>query len=94
MWVTNNFNTLEPSQWLQKTSHAQPPEGPVFLLTTMQELQSMNLTQLYWWSDVVYEDGEEIADRNKRYVVMAYDSAAELQTAVAGAQSWVAEGAE
>ena len=54
----------------------------------------MNLTQLYWWSDVVYEDGEEIADRNKRYVVMAYDSAAELQTAVAGAQSWAAEGAE
>ena len=94
MWVTNNFNTLEPYEWLQKTSHVQPPEGPVFLLTTMEELQSMNLTQLYWWSDVVYEDGEEIADRNKHYVVMAYDSAAELQTAVAGAQSWAAEGAE
>lgn len=94
VWVTNDFNTLEPYEWLQKTSHAQPPEGPVFLLTTMEELQSMGLTQLYWWSDVVYEDGEEIADRNKRYVVMAYDTAADLQAAVAGAQSWAAEGAE
>lgn len=94
VWVSNDFNTLKPYQWLQKTSHAQPPEGPVFLLTTMEELNGMNLTQLYWWSDVVYEDGEEIEDRSKRYVVMSYESYADLQAAVAGAQSWEAEGRE
>lgn len=92
MWVTGNFNTLEPYRWLQKTSHEAPPEGPVFLLTTMEELNSMDLSQLYWWSNVVYEDGEEIADRNKRYVVMEYNNYDDLKAAIAGAQSWAAEG--
>lgn len=92
MWVTGNFNTLEPYRWLQKTSHEAPPEGPVFLLTTMEELNSMDLSQLYWWSNVVYEDGEEIADRNKRYVVMEYNNYDDLKAAIAGAQYWAAEG--
>ena len=86
------FNTLEPYRWLQKTSHEAPPEGPVFLLTTMEELNSMDLSQLYWWSNVVYEDGEEIADRNKRYVVMEYNNYDDLKAAIAGAQYWAAEG--
>lgn len=87
MWVCKDFNTLAPYQWLQKTSHAQPPEGPVFLLTTSEELKRMNLSRLYWWSNVVYEDGEEQTDRNKRYIVMAYDSADAMMNAIRGAQS-------
>lgn len=87
MWVCKDFNTLAPYQWLQKTSHTQPPEGPVFLLTTSEELQKMNLSRLYWWSNVVYEDGEEQTDRNKRYLVMAYDSADAMMNAIRGAQS-------
>lgn len=87
MWVCKDFNTLAPYQWLQKTSHAQPPEGPVFLLTTSEELKGMNLSRLYWWSNVVYEDGEEQTDRNKRYIVMAYDSADAMMNAIRGAQS-------
>lgn len=91
MWVTNDFNTLEPYVWLQKTSHATLPEEPVFLLTTMEELHNMGLTQLYWWSNVVYEDGDDI-DRDIRYVVMEYKSGDDMKAAVAGAQSWEAEG--
>ena len=88
MWVTQDFATLQPHQWLQKTSHAQPPEGPVFLLTTMDELGGMGLSELYWWSDVVYEDSDQaVPDRTKRYVVMAYENAADLQAAVQGALS-------
>ena len=47
----------------------------------------MNLSRLYWWSNVVYEDGEEQTDRNKRYLVMAYDSADAMMNAIRGAQS-------
>lgn len=94
MWVTGDFNTMQPYEWLQKTDHAQPPEGPVFLLTTMEELNSMHLEQLYWWSNVVYEDGEEIADRTKRYIVMEYKDYNDMMAAVQGAQSWETETAE
>lgn len=62
-------------------------QGPVFLLTTSEELQKMNLSRLYWWSNVVYEDGEEQTDRNKRYLVMTYDSADAMMNAIRGAQS-------
>ena len=92
MWVSNDYNTMEPIQWLQKTSHAEPPEGTIFLLTTMEELNSMNLSQLYWWSNVVYEDGEEQTNRNVRYIVMEYKSYDDMMAAIAGAQSWAAEG--
>lgn len=87
MWVSSDFNTMEPSHWLQKADHVEPPQGQVFLLTTAEELGAMNLSRLYWWSNVVYEDGEEQADRSKRYIVMAYDSVDDMMTAVHGAQS-------
>ena len=87
VWVTNDFNSMEAFGWLQKTSHAEPPEGPVFLLTTMDELGSMNLSQLYWWSNVVYEDDEE-SEPNTRYVVMEYKNYDDMMAAVRGAQSW------
>lgn len=93
MWVANDFNTMQPYQWLQKTSHAQPPEGKIFLLTTRDELGTMGLSNLYWWSTVVYEDDEQqITDRTKRYVVMEYSSYDDMMAAIAGAQSWAAEG--
>lgn len=95
VWVPTNFNTMEPSRWLQKTSHAQPPEGRIFLLTTMDELGMMGLTDLYWWSTVVYEDDEqEITDRTKRYVVMEYSSYDDMMAAIQGAQSWAEAGTQ
>lgn len=89
MWVVSDFNSMEVSHWLQKTSHANPPEGPVFLLTTLDELGNMGLSDLYWWSNVVYEDSEtEITDRTKRYIVMAYPDYNDMMSAVAGARNW------
>lgn len=88
MWVTKDFNTMNPHTWLQKTSHSAPPEGSLFLLTTKEELETMNLSQLYWWSDVVYEDGEEQQDASKRYIVMQYSSYEDMMSAIQGAQSW------
>ena len=93
VWVVNDFNTMEPYEWLQKTSHATLPEEPVFLLTTMEELHNMGLSQLYWWSKVVYEDGEDI-DRNIRYVVMEYQSGEDMKAAIAGAKTWELENEE
>lgn len=91
MWSVSNFNDMEPSHWLQKASHANPPEGKVFLLTTLDELNGMGLSRLYWWSNVVYEDDDQaIQNRTKRYVVMAYDSYDQMMTAIRNTQ---AEGA-
>ena len=90
VWVPYNFNTMQPYEWLQKTSHANPPEGQIFLLTTMDELGSMNLSQLYWWSTVVYEDGDEQENRAHRYVVMVYKNYEDMMAAIHGAQSWAA----
>lgn len=94
VWVSNDFNTMVPYHWLQKTSHAQPPEGPVFLLTTMEELGTMDLSQLYWWSNVVYEDGEEQTNRSQRYIVMEYKDYDDMRAAIAGAQSWAEKDSE
>lgn len=95
VWVTGDFNTMVPDHWLQKTSHSQPPEGKIFLLTTMDELGMMGLTDLYWWSTVVYEDGEqEITDRTKRYIVMEYSSYDDMMAAIQGAQSWAEAGTQ
>ena len=58
------------------------------MLTTMDELGSMNLSQLYWWSNVVYEDGDEQENRAHRYVVMVYNNYDDMMAAVQGAQSW------
>ena len=90
VWVPYDFNTMQPYEWLQKTSHANPPEGQIFLLTTMDELGSMNLSQLYWWSTVVYEDGDEQENRAHRYVVMVYKNYEDMMAAIHGAQSWAA----
>lgn len=93
VWVPTNFNTMEPSQWLQKTSHAQPPEGKIFLLTTRDELGMVGLSDLYWWSTVVYEDDEQkITDRTKRYIVMEYSGYDDMMAAIQGAQSWAEAG--
>ena len=73
---------------LQKISHQTPPQGALFLLTTQAELEKMGLTNLYWWSDVVYEDSKEEYQPEQRYLVMAYDSFDDMMTAVQGAQSW------
>ena len=56
----------------------------------MDELGSMNLSQLYWWSTVVYEDGDEQENRAHRYVVMVYKNYEDMMAAIRGAQSWAA----
>lgn len=88
MWCVRDFNTMITSPRLQKISHQTPPQGALFLLTTQAELEKMGLTNLYWWSDVVYEDSKEEYQPEQRYLVMAYDSFDDMMTAVQGAQSW------
>lgn len=90
MWVVEDFNTMEPDRWLQKTSHEQKPEGEVFLLTSRWELERMSLSSLYWWSTVVYEEGESSGD----YLVMVYKDYDDMMNAIHGAQSWEQEAAQ
>lgn len=90
MWVVGDFNIMEPDQWLQKTSHEQKPEGQIFLLTSRWELERMGLSSLYWWSTVVYEEGERSGD----YLVMVYKDYDDMMNAIHGAQSWEQEAAQ
>ena len=90
MWVVGDFNTMEPDRWLQKISHEQKPEGEVFLLTSRWELERMSLSSLYWWSTVVYEEGERSGD----YLVMVYKDYDDMMNAIHGAQSWEQEAAQ
>lgn len=95
MWVTQDFNTMKPYKWLQKASHSEPPEGEVFIITTKEELESMNLSQLYWWSNVVYEeDDSQATSEVGHYLVMTYKNYDEMMNAIHGAQSWEQEAAQ
>ena len=77
VWVTNDFNTLQSYQWLQKQSHCYPPQGEIFVLTSKSELKENNLELLMSLSDVVYPFNDDESDHN--YVVMIYDDIVELQ---------------
>ena len=89
MWVTEDFNTMESYQCLQKSSHQQPPEGEIFLITTREELKKMNLSQLYWWSNVVYEeDDSQALSKAGHYLIMTYQNYGDMMSAIQGAQSW------
>ena len=83
MWVTPDLNSMGVDHWLQKTSHAEPPEGELFLLTTPTELQNANLTSLPSVSNVVYTsfDWPEYLG-NGEYVVMEYASYEDMMAAV------------
>lgn len=95
MWVTEDFNDMEMHQWLQKSSHQQPPEGQVFLITTQEELEKMGLSQLYWWSNVVYEDdSSQWLSKVGHYLVMTYKNYDDMMNAIHGAQSWEQEAAQ
>lgn len=95
MWVTQDFNTMKPYKWLQKASHSEPPEGEVFIITTKEELESMNLSQLYWWSNVVYEeDDSQATSEVGHYLVMTYKNYDDMMNAIHGAQSWEQEAAQ
>ena len=112
VWVLLDYHVLDPEvqtyEWLQKTSHATPPEGEIFLLTSREELEGWNLSDLYWWSNVVYEEpveetppeteeDEEVLNPDKienHYLVMTYDSIDDLKAAITGAMSWAEEGAQ
>lgn len=95
MWVTEDFNDMEMHQWLQKSSHQQPPEGQVFLITTQEELEKMGLSQLYWWSNVVYaDDSSQWLSKVGHYLVMTYKNYDDMMNAIHGAQSWEQEAAQ
>lgn len=95
MWVVKDFNNMEINQWLQKSSHQQPPEGQMFLLTTQEELEKMGLSQLYWWSNVVYEeDDSQALSQAGHYLVMTYKNYDDMMNAIHGAQSWEQEAAQ
>ena len=86
---------MKPYKWLQKASHSEPPEGEVFIITTKEELESMNLSQLYWWSNVVYEeDDSQATSEVGHYLVMTYKNYDEMMNAIHGAQSWEQEAAQ
>lgn len=87
MWVCASFSTMEATQWLQKASHKEPPKGEIFLLTTIEELERKDLSNLYWWSNVVYEDKEEHVGNEEHYLIMVYDSYDDMMNAIGGARA-------
>ena len=73
MWITEDFHTMAPYNWLQNKAHTSPPDGTVFLLTTDRELETMGLTALLKRSDITYKDLEAQSPAG-RYYVLKYDS--------------------
>ena len=81
MWVVETNDKMRIYQWLQKSSHETPPQGKVFFLTTDQELEDIGLSALPAQSRVVYEDTEAVSKQG-RYLVLEYEDADALMTAV------------
>ena len=78
MWVVDDFKELNIRQWLQSTSHAQPPEGEVFLLSTLGELEQMGLDSILNGPSVAFiEEGAW-----DPYVVLDYQSVEEMQAEI------------
>lgn len=73
MWITEDFHTMAPYNWLQNKAHTSPPDGTVFLLTTDRELETMGLTALLKRSDITYKDLEAQSPAGL-YYVLKYDS--------------------
>ena len=87
MWVTTDFNTMAPYTWLQKTSHADPPEGEIFLLAKPSELDKMGLSHLPEVSNVVYTSFEWVQwPGDGEYLVMLYPSYDDMMASVEQAQ--------
>lgn len=92
MWVVMDFNTPDKVyNWLQKTSHENPPEGMVFLLTTDKELEEMSLTNLLEMSDVVYQEDVAVSKQG-RYFVMEYDNVYDMMATIDAAKEEVSNG--
>lgn len=83
VWVPNSWYDLAANEWLQQTSHTNPPEGEVFLLSTTWEMESNGISALRDSENVVYDDD--------RFVVVLYSDFDALQTAVSSAQSNASE---
>lgn len=82
VWVAPDFKRMDRIyEWLQKTSHENPPEGKIFLLTTDQELEEQKIPELPNVSKVVYEE-EEAISKSGRYIIMEYESAEEMMEAI------------
>lgn len=83
MWVTDNFNTMKPYKWLQKSSHEEPPKGRFFLLTTKEELERFGLQELYALSDIIYEENdEETISPYGHYLIISYKDFKQMETAI------------
>lgn len=82
VWVAPDFKRMDRIyEWLQKTSHENPPEGKIFLLTTDQELEEQKIPELPNVSKVVYEE-EEAISKSGRYIIMEYESVEEMMEAI------------
>lgn len=78
MWVVDDFKELNVRHWLQSTSHEQPPEGEVFLLSTLGELEQMGLDPILNGPSVAFiEEGTW-----DPYVVLSYQSVEEMQAEI------------
>lgn len=57
MWTfTDNLQGIR--EWLQSKEHQNIPEGQIFLLTTYDDLEHLNVLYMYEHSNVVYENTE------------------------------------
>lgn len=82
VWVAPDFKRMDRIyEWLQKTSHKNPPEGKIFLLTTDQELTEQQIPDLPSVSRVVYEE-EAAISKSGRYIIMEYDSVNDMMAAI------------
>ena len=73
VWTTIDFSTGEALHWLQSKAHEQPPEGRVFVLATMGELEEAGAAALADSSNRVYTDGE--------YVILDFENVEAMKRA-------------
>lgn len=73
VWTTIDFSTGEALHWLQSKAHEQPPEGRVFVLAAMGELEEAGAAALADSSNRVYTDGE--------YVILDFENADAMKRA-------------
>ena len=80
MWVVDNLKDLELKQWLQYTSHEEPPTGEIVLVTDKGELENAGLQALYGAENMVYEN-------HNGFLVFTYDNYEQMKEQLQAAES-------
>lgn len=80
MWVVDNLKDLELKQWLQYTSHEEPPTGEIVLVTDKGELENAGLQALYGAENMVYEN-------HSGFLVFTYDNYEQMKEQLQTAES-------